>query len=513
MRHSLLILLVPLLSITGRTLARKGPTDPGRPNVLVFMVDDLGWQDTSLAFHTERTPFNERYQTPHLEALAARGVRFTSAYAAAPVCTPTRTSLMTGRAPARTHITYWTLYADRDQSADFPGIRAPAWNMNALQEDDVTLPGLLKAAGYRTIHAGKAHFGAKGTSGADPLNLGFDVNIAGHAAGGPASYYGTRNFAKNPGGEPSVWDVPGLEAHHGKEIYLTEALTIEASTALAQAVAADLPFFLHFAPYAVHAPIQANARYLENYGELDAREAAYATMVESYDAALGALVAELEELKVLENTIIVFTSDNGGLSAHARGGEPHTHNLPLRSGKGSAYEGGLRIPQVIAWPGVTDSARTIDTPVITYDLFPTILDWTGVGIPDEIASDLDGESLIALVRDQEALPARVLGWHQPHFWGVQGPGIWPFTALRHENWKLIFRHGDRGFELYDLARDLGEARDLATAQPQRVAELAELMSRWCEATGAQLSIDKESNEPIALPRQHVLREHDPEGGV
>lgn len=471
-----------------------------RPNIVLFMVDDLGWQDVSEPFHTERTPFNLRYRTPNVERLARRGVKFTQAYAAAPVCTPTRTSLMTGRSPARTRITYWTLYRDRDQSAPFPGLRPPAWNVNGLQRDDVTLPRLLQEAGYTTIHVGKAHFGARGTSGADPLELGFDVNVAGHAAGGPGSYLGTEDFSAAHRDGARVWDVPGLEAYHGREIFLTEALALEARAAIRQAVANGKRFFLHFAPYAVHAPITANRRYLAGYAGLDEREAAYATMVETMDAALGDLLDELESLGVADDTVVVFTSDNGGLSAHGRGGRPHTHNAPLRSGKGSAYEGGIRVPWIIAWPGVTRE-RTCSEPVITQDFFPTILGWAGAGIPATYAPSVEGRDLRPLLSaGGVALEPRALFWHQPHFWGVQGPGIFPFSALRSGDWKLIYRHGDHGLELYDLARDLGEEHDLAADEPGRVRALAEILSLRLEEVGAQMSIDSATGLPVPLPR-------------
>jgi arylsulfatase A-like enzyme len=495
--------LAPLLSVTLLAAASLPAPQAPPPNIVLFLVDDLGWQDTSVPFHSERTPLDERYHTPHLERLAARGIRFTSAYASAPVCTPTRTSLMTGRSPARNHITYWTLHADRDQSAAFPGIGAPAWNVNGLQPDDVTLPRLLRRAGYRTIHVGKAHFGAKGTPGADPARLGFDVNVAGHAAGAPGSYLGTESFSGARRNGARVWDVPGLEEWHGEDVYLTDVLAGEAAAAVQDAVAEERPFFLHFAPYAVHTPITANRAHLERYGDLDPREAAYATMIESVDAALGVLMHHLNELDVLDETIVVFTSDNGGLSAHGRGGEAHTHNAPLRSGKGSWYEGGVRVPQVIAWPGVTDGGGVTDVPVVTHDLFPTVLGWAGVAIPEDHATTLDGRDLAPLCTPLAEAEERDLRWHQPHFWGVEGPGIQPFTSIRRGAWKLVFRHADRGFELYDLAVDLGETRDLAEEHPDRVRDLAERLSGWCEEVGAQMSIDLETGEPIGLPRDYA----------
>lgn len=486
-----------------------------RPNILLFLVDDLGWQDCAVPMWGARTPLNDRYRTPNLETLAARGVRFANAYASAPVCTPTRTAIMTGKSPARTHITYWTLRKDTDTSKPRDDIAAPAWALNGLQPGDhETLPEILRDAGYRTIHVGKAHFGTHDTPGGDPTNLGFEVNIAGHASGGPASYYGVQNFSlagrqgKELGSEPSVWDIPGLENYHGRDIYLTEALALEASEAIRDAAAANEPFFMNFAPYAVHAPIMANPRYESRYPDLDERERAYATMVESVDAALGTLVATLEDLGRLENTVIIFTSDNGGLSAHARGAAPdgetrHTHNAPLRSGKGSAYEGGTRVPFLIAWPGVTDAphrAATLHhTPVVSHDLFPTIISLAGLQADQDPA--IDGRDITPLLTDRPHLfrHGRVIGWNQPHQWGASGPGIRPFTSIRRSDWKLIYFHPEREFELYHLESDVGEAFDLSGEAPSLVAEMAREMDEWIGDTGAQLSIDRATGRQIELP--------------
>ena len=500
--------LIPLLVLIVASLAPAAP-----PNIILFIVDDLGWQDASVPFHTEPTPLNARYRTPNLERLAARGMKFTDAYAAAPVCTPSRTAILSGMSPARSHITYWTLHKDTDTSRARDDIAAPDWRMNGLSADDVTLPKLLQTAGYRTIHVGKAHFGAHETSGADPTNLGFDVNIAGHASGGPASYYGLHHFTvagrqgKEPGSEPSVWDIPGLEAYHGRDIYLTEALTIEAEGAIRNAVDNGVPFYMNFAPYAVHAPIMANKRLLDHYPDLDEREAAYATMVETVDNALGDLLDLLDELGIADDTVVIYTSDNGGLSAHARGAAPdgqtrHTHNAPLRSGKGSAYEGGTRVPMVVDWPGVTAPASLSHEPVIGTDLFPTILDIAGVPVPDGYVSSVDGSDLVPLLRGEPTHGApRVLGWNQPHQWGADGPGIWPFTSIRVGDLKLIYFHAGRRFELYDLNDDIGETHDLAPEHPYAVAALAGVMTDWIEDSGAQLSIDIATGHEIESPHE------------
>ncbi|MCH2136164.1 MAG: sulfatase [Phycisphaerales bacterium] len=476
-----------------------------QPNIVIVMVDDLGWQDVSVPMHESRTPLNDQWHTPALEGLASQGTVLTNGYAAAPVCTPTRVSLMTGQMPCRHNITYWTLHHDRDTSRNHPRIKAPDWAKEGLQPDTPTLAALLKDAGYRTIHCGKAHFGAHGTPGSDPMTLGFDVNIAGHGSGGPASFYGTHNFsaagrkrANNPNADPggkSVWDIPGLEKYHGQDIYLTEALCNEAIEALDQAVAEDKPVFLHFAPYAVHVPIMANRPLLGRYDGLQPKEAAYATMIESVDQALGRILERLDHHGLADNTIVVFTSDNGGLSAHARGGEPHTHNAPLKSGKGSSYEGGTRVPWVIRWPGVTEAGARIDTPVITQDLAPTLARAAGTAFPP--THPIDGVDLRSVL-ESEANPDRPLVWHQPHQWGASGPGIEPFTAIRVGRWKLLLYHDGPSVELYDLSEDISEAHNVAQDHPEQVELLLEHLRRVAAGTGLQMSIDKATGAPVAI---------------
>ncbi|MFT7463005.1 MAG: arylsulfatase A-like enzyme [Pseudohongiellaceae bacterium] len=501
-----LLAALTLTSCAGSQAALSTP--PPQPNLIVFLVDDLGWQDISLPLDHEPTPFNERYRTPNVERLAAQGMTFTQAYASAPVCTPTRTSLMTGRSPARNHITYWTLNADSDTSAPFAGLLPPAWNVNGLQPDDVTLPALLGQAGYRTIHVGKAHFGAQGTLGSDPINLGFDVNVAGHGAGAPASYLARESFSRG-----NVWDVPGLESWHGSDAYLTEALSAEALSAVRDAVAAGQPFFLNMAPYAVHTPIMANPRHVDDYPGLPPVEAAYASMIAGVDKALGELLDLLDELDIAGETVVIFTSDNGGLSAHGRAGEPHTHNAPLRSGKGSYYEGGLRVPAVVRWPGVTEAGSRSLVPIITHDLFHTLLAMAGVSLTAKQRWVLDGMDISPLLKGSstwsEQVSFRTLFWHQPHYWGIPGPGIEPFSAMRWGRFKLIYRHLDRGFELYDLQVDLGERHDLAPSQPELLQQLAGDLKRWLRRSGAQMSIDEESGEPVQWPADALaLRDED-----
>lgn len=494
-----------------------GPSE-NPPNIVLFLVDDLGWQDTSVPFHTVRTPFNDLYRTPGVERLARQGVLFTSAYAASPVCTPTRSSIITGRHPARTHITDWTLHPDvekQQRSRSSLSVASPDWNVRGVQPADTTLPGLLQRSGYRTIHVGKAHFGALGTTGADPTALGFDVNVAGHAAGAPGSYYSEEKYGND---EEGPWGVPGLEKYYGTDTYLTRALTLEANNAIGEAVRDGQPFFLNMAPYAVHAPIMADSQYVDDYAGINSTEAAYASMVESYDASLRAILWKLEELDVAERTLVLFMSDNGGLSAHARGTTPmgtglNTHNLPLRSGKGSAYEGGVRVPMVVAWakPNASQplqrrlpiaSGARRSAPVTSHDFFPSILEAARAQQPDDYR--LDGQSFVPLLRpsslqNQEVERDTTHFWHYPHLWGPQGPGLKPFTAVRSGDWKLIYFYDEARYELYNLADDLGETTNRRDARPEVARRLVRQMRSWMQRVGAQSPVDRATETPVGRP--------------
>ena len=481
--------------------------DAGRPNILLFMVDDLGWRDHSLDLGLGPEVPPTHFRTPNLERLAAEGAIFTNGYAASPVCTPSRVAWMTGRRPAASQVTYWVLDAGSDTSATHPTLSAPDWRTEGMQPTDPSLPGYLSESGYRTIHVGKAHFAATGSPGEDPLALGFEINIAGHGRGAPGSYLGTDNFqaSRRQGQEgPGPWDVPGLSKYHGQDIFLTEALALEAAEQIRAAKAAGEPFFMNFAPYAVHTPIQANAKYLAHYPQLDEREAAYATMVESVDAALGSLLDTLEAEGLLDNTLIVYTSDNGGLSAHARGGEAHTHNAPLRSGKGSAYEGGTRVPLVVRWPGRLEPGTRRSDFVVSNDLFITFLSagraqtsggdshrgGQGIGLFDDRRD---------LLIDQPPFTEGTATWHLPHQWGASGPGIHPFSSIRRGPYKLIHWHTGGPLELYDLAADPGETRNLGAERPEVLRDLAERLERVLAGDNAQPSIVTATGQPAPSP--------------
>ncbi len=502
-RQAVLVICLAAAVIVGVTNAAQ------KPNVVLFLVDDMGWQDTSVPFHTEVTPLNQRYHTPNMEKLAAAGMKFTQAYACS-VCSPTRVSLMTGLNAARHRVTNWTLRKNASNDRRHPTLEFPKWNVNGLSPDPgiertihaIALPAVLKQAGYRTIHAGKAHFGAVGTPAADPCNIGFDVNIGGHAAGGPGSYLGMQNFSAVWRGGDRVWDVPGLDQYHGQDIFLTEALTIEANKAVDRAVADDKPFFLYMAHYAVHVPFAQDKRFYQKYVDagLERTEAMYAAMVQGMDKSLGDILENIERHGLTDNTIVLFMSDNGGLSAHGRGGKPHTHNKPLSSGKGSAHEGGVRVPMIVKWPGITKPDSACDQYVIIEDFFPTILDMAGVKNSRQIGGVIDGISFVPLLRQEDGYPKdRALYWHYPNNWGPRGPGIGPTSSIRRGDWKLIYYHEDQRYQLFNLSEDLGEQRNLADERPDVRKRLANELRRFLASVDAQMPIDKKTGKPLPLP--------------
>lgn len=488
--------------------SEKANPEGKHPNIILFLVDDMGWQDTSVPFWTEKTPFNERYHTPNMERMASEGMKFTQAYACT-VCSPTRTSLMTGMNAARHKVTNWTLRRNistdkADQELDFP-----RWNVNGLQPVDTidqsvmatTLPRLLQQNGYYTIHCGKAHWGSIGTPGSDPLNLGFDVNIAGHSAGSPGSYLGEKNFGNGAKGEYTLpWGVPGLEKYHGDSVFLTEVLTREAIAALGKARTTGKPFFLYMAHYAVHTPLEADARYYPRYRSLGLPEpeARYASMIEGMDKSLGDLMDYVDRNGWKENTVILFMSDNGGLSAHGRGGEPNTHNLPLKSGKGSAYEGGIREPMVVRWPGKVKPSSVCNHCIIIEDFFPTILNMAGISRCKTVQR-VDGRSFLPMLLQTGIPGKRDLIWHYPNRWGAEGPGIGTTSTIRSGDWKLIYWYKDGKKELYNISEDIGETRDLAREYPVLVKKLSEKLGVYLRSVNAQRPVFKDSQQPAPWP--------------
>ena len=494
-----------------------------RPNIILFMVDDMGWQDTSVPFWSERTPYNRLFETPAMERLASMGTLFTQAYASS-ISSPSRCSLLTGCNAARHCVTNWTLERDKSTDHESSTLQLPEWNVNGiLQSGEVdrtfratSFVELLRRSGYHTIHCGKAHFGAIDTPGEDPHHFGFEVNIAGHAAGGPASYLGEQNYGNRTDGAPqSLFATPGLEKYWGTETFLSEALTREALHALDKARRYGQPFFLYMAHYAVHVPVDRDARFFAKYKErgLSDREAAYAALVEGMDKSLGDIREYLKKNNLDKNTVIIFMADNGGLAISGRMGNKES-NYPLSFGKGSNREGGIREPMIVYWPGVTKAESVCTTPVIIEDFFPTILEIAGAK-KIQAPQVVDGKSFVALLKGGSMNPNRPLLFHTPNVWG-EGNGnnslYSPSTAMRQGDWKLIYWHPDQKFELFNLKEDISEEHNLAEQQPERVKAMARTMTALLKERKAQMPTYKKNNPagaregaPVPWPDQAAAR--------
>lgn len=486
-----------------------------KPNIIVFLVDDMGWQDGSLSLYKEKTKWNYIYHTPNLEKLASQGMKFTNAYAA-PVCTPSRVSLLTGMNPINHKVTNWTFQKNQSEEGKSDILTAPTWNLNGLSSEAgiensiyaTTFPSILRENGYQTIHIGKAHFGAYDTKGENPLNLGFDVNIAGHAAGQPKSYLGTDNFGNEEETE-DIRSVPGLKKYWGKNVFLTEALTLEAIASMDSARTNKKPFFLYMAHYAVHTPIMSDARFVKKYIDagMEPTEAKYASLIEGMDKSLGDIMHYLREKEIDKNTVIVFLSDNGGLSAHTRGGELNRHNSPLRSGKGSAYEGGIRIPFVVKWAGVVKPNTNSKDNICIEDVFPTILSMAGIKKHHEIQT-LDGKSLVSILEQRAVKNDRFFYWHYPHVWGPDGPALKLYSVVRQGDWKLIYFHENEKLELYNTKDDIGEKNNLSERQPKIVKKLAKQLGSYLRKANTQMPIVTKTGKGILYPDEVIKQKKD-----
>jgi arylsulfatase A-like enzyme len=460
MRGHWLVLVNLTLLLT--PAARAGET-AGKINVVLILADDLGWADLGCYGSTF-------HRTPHLDRLAASGLRFTQAYAACPVCSPTRAALMTGKVPARLHLTDWL--PGRPDRPDQKLLR-PLFRQH-LPRDETALAEAFKAAGYATGIIGKWHLGGGEYR---PEKRGFDVNIAGDEAGSPRSYFAP--FArKGPGGKLDY--MPGLEKAPEGE-YLTDRLAAEAERFLDNH--RDKPFFLYLPHYAVHIPMRAKkdlvARYPSHQVAGKQSNPVYAAMLESLDEAVGRVLKKLADLKLEGRTIVVFTSDNGGLSIREGPSTPPTINSPLREGKGFLYEGGLRVPLLVRWPVVVKPGRTSDFPAISHDLFPTLLEACGV----KQTGRLDGISLTSLLRGSAAPKRDELYWHYPHY---ANQGSRPGGAVRAGDFKLIEFYETGRLELFDLKGDRGETRNLAEDKKELTGRLADRLAQWRKAVGAQM---------------------------
>jgi arylsulfatase A-like enzyme len=425
-----------------------GASSQDRPNLVFILIDDLGATDLGCMGSTF-------YETPNIDRLAARGMTFTNSYASCTVCSPTRASLMTGKYPARMHLTDWI----PGYSLPKAKLKVPDWTQ-ALPLDELALPRALKGAGYSSGLFGKWHLGKEEHS---PEKFGFDVNVGGTHQGHPPSYFNPYKIPAITGGE--------------KGEYLTDRLTDEALRFIRDH--RDKPFFLYFPHYAVHDPVQAKPELVAKY-KVKARPDAphhhpgYAAMIESVDQSVGRVVAALEELKLSEKTIIVFSSDNGGLMQN-------TSNAPFRAGKGSAYEGGVRVPLIVSWPGSIAAGKKCEVPVATLDWYPTFLELAGVRCaPSQV---VDGESLVPLLLEKEPLKRDAIYWHYPHY-SPQFPT--PHGAVRQGDWRLVEFFEDGRAELYNLKSDAGETKDLSKEQPEKARELRQKLADWRASVGAQM---------------------------
>jgi len=497
-------------------VSKHGAAPKKKMNIVFFLVDDMGWSDIGVNG-------SKFYETPNIDKFASQGVRFTNAYAACHVCSPSRGSMLSGQYPARTGLTDW-----------LPGRKNFAFqklqNVETAQHmpyNITTLPAALKANGYHTAIIGKWHLGEDSAS---TSRQGFDIHIpSGYNKGWPNTYY-------SPYGMPGLIDGPAGE-------YLTDRMTTEALKYIEQNK--NAPFFLYLAHYGVHDPIQGRPDLVKKYeaklknmhyegnpyileanpdtsqamsradlnaflkdnayqgfGNLPNRtvkikqfqdNVQFAAMVESIDESLGRLIAKLKELGIADNTIVIFFSDNGGMSAMNMGNplkkvqnikldkEFSTSNLPFRGGKGRFYEGGIREPMIVRWPGQSKDGTVSETPVIGVDFYPTIMDMVGIKVPS--GQVLDGVSITPLLKGQP-IAKRALFWHFPHYsnHGQQSPG----GAVRYGDYKLLEYFENNMVQLFNLKNDRGEQNDLAKSEPAKVKELTEMLHAWRKNVGAKM---------------------------
>ncbi|MBI1314810.1 sulfatase-like hydrolase/transferase [bacterium] len=510
LRLTALLLLVSACCAASTSTAAKNEAKP--PNIVVFLVDDMGVMDTSVPFLTDeagkpkRYPLNDYYRTPGMERLAARGVRFNNFYAMS-VCSPTRVSIMTGQNAARHHTTNWI-----NPRSNNRGPLGPLdWNWEGLTKADVTLPRLLEGAGYRTIHVGKGHFGADGFEGAEPLNLGFDVNVAGASFGAPGSYYASQKFGR--GTKRAHHAVPHLEKYYDTDTFLTEALTIEAKSRVDDAVEAGKPFYLYFAHYAVHAPFDSDPRFADHYKDSGkpAPAQAFATLIEGMDKSLGDMLDHLDKLGVADNTLVFFLGDNGSDAPLG-----HQHEVacaaPLRGKKGAHYEGGMRVPFIAAWAKADGNnphqqrlpiaAGTVQPQLgAVYDLFPTILGLTGVEAPsDHVVDGRPLDSLLTAKADSSRDETFLMNYpHAPHRSDY-------FTVYRNGDWKVIYhfypspQSEGSHYQLFNLADDPFEQKNLAETEPARLKSMMKGLIAEMDRHHAQTPVDKADGKTPLKPQ-------------
>src|SRR4051812_6044413 len=452
------ILVACAVGLTGGTIS--GATDSAAPNFVLILADDLGWTD--LACYGSKL-----YETPNIDQLSHDGVKFTLNYSACTVCSPTRAALLTGKYPARLHITDWI----PGEMPDNPKQIVPDWT-KYLPLEETTMANVFHNAGYATAAFGKWHLGGEKYY---PNKHGFDEFLAGTDKPNTKHYFSPYHI-------PTLPDGPKGE-------YVTDRLTDEAIRFIDKNK--DKPFFVYLPHFAVHLPLQAKQKLIAKYEAKikpgDAQgNAIYAAMIDSLDQSVGRIRKELKKLGIADHTIVVFASDNGGRV-------PTTSNLPLRVGKGSCYEGGTRVPLIIDWPGVTKRNSVCDTPVISMDLFPTFMEIAG--ILDGAKTAVDGLSLVPILKESGDLKRDELFWHYPHYQHYQKGGATPYSAIHKGDFKLIEFLADSNVELYNLKDDIGEQHDLAEKMPTKVEELRSRLHGWRQAVGAQMPTRNPNYDP------------------
>jgi arylsulfatase A len=452
-----------LRSLAAAPLAAQAPP---QPNIVLILIDDYGWTDTSYNGSTF-------YETPHIDALARGGMVFTDGYSASPVCSPTRAAIMTGKYPARLHITSHLQGASN--RFHFTRVLQPNARL-ALPLEEKTIAEALREKGYRTACIGKWHLGTKGFL---PSDQGFDVSLAGDEAGSTNDFFYPAWKKKIP-----------LEGREGD--YLTDRLTDLAVEFISQS--AGKPFFLYLPHFAVHTPIHGKPEKVRKYDAKSRKDnpqnyGEYAAMVESVDESVGRVMAALRAAGLEENTLVIFSGDNGGVTSLEWKDRPITSNLPLRSGKGHLYEGGIRVPTIIRWPKVTRPGSQSSEPVLSVDYAPTIAD--AAGLPRTALGRIDGISLAPALRGGR-LARKEVFWHYPHYSPQLGR---PSAAMRAGDDKLIYFFEDPRVELYNLRSDIGEQNNLAASQPANAAAMKKRLLAWLAETGAQLPQPNPNYDP------------------
>ena len=456
------------LALSGRLTAGES-TSSKMPNLVFILADDLGWSDLGCYG-------SDLHETPHIDRLAAQSLKFSNAYAAAPVCTPTRASIMTGKYPARLNMTIWSENSRR-RITDRKQI--PPLTLHDLPHEEVTIAEVFKQAGYSTAHVGKWHLG---NAAHFPETQGFDANIGGTMWGAPNTFFYPYSGTGTFGNEFRY--VPHLEFGYENE-YLTDRLTDEALSIIEKT--GNNPFFLYLAYHTVHTPIEGKKEIVDYYKNKIApamrhRNPEYAAMVHSLDENVGRVLSKLDDLGIAENTVVIFFSDNGGYINKFKD-TIVTNNYPLRSGKGSLYEGGIREPLIIRWPGITSAGSECSYPVSSIDFYPTLLEMFGLKGDPRHNANVDGIGLGRLLKEPgDTLDRDTLFWHYPHYY----PTTTPVSAVRKEDWKLLEYFEDGHLELYNLKDDPGETNNLTNKEPEKSKELYTLLNNWRSEVNAQL---------------------------